>query len=104
MRDRWSAVKHRLDGWHLGKGNLAYIDKTNHTHIHTLFQRSYAIFQVQKKRLIPLQKKQRLSRCSKVEEEHCQSHALMSASSNDDADLKEAKWLSITNHIMDKHS
>ena len=26
------------------------------------------------------------------------------SSNDDDADLKEAKWVSITNHIMDKHS
>lgn len=21
MRERWPAIKHRLDGWHVGKGN-----------------------------------------------------------------------------------
>ena len=26
------------------------------------------------------------------------------SSNDDDDDLKEAKWISITNHIMDKHS
>ena len=28
MREKWPAVKHRLDGWHVGKGALTYITKT----------------------------------------------------------------------------
>ena len=24
MRERWPAVKHRLDGWHVGKGTFMY--------------------------------------------------------------------------------
>jgi len=28
MREKWPAVKHRLDGWHVDKGALTYITKT----------------------------------------------------------------------------
>ena len=28
MREKWPAVKHRLNGWHVGKGALTYITKT----------------------------------------------------------------------------
>ena len=28
MREKWPSLKHRLDGWHVGKGALTYITKT----------------------------------------------------------------------------
>ena len=103
MRERWPAVKHRLDGWHVGKGNLAYIDKTNYTHIHT-FSTVLCNISGTGKKIDALAKKKDCSVVQKWKKSIVNHMFWCAASSDDDADLKEAKWLSITNHIMDKHS
>ncbi|XP_068736804.1 uncharacterized protein [Montipora capricornis] len=79
MREKWPAVKHRLDGWHIGKGIGKKIDSLAKN-------KDCAVVSKWKKSVV--------------------NHTFWCAAStdDDDDDLKEAKWLSITNHIMNKHS
>lgn len=79
MREKWPAVKHRLDGWHVGKGTGKKVDALAK-------KKDCAVLQKWKKSIV--------------------NHMFWCAASSndDDGDLKEAKWVSITNHIMDKHS
>ncbi|XP_078378287.1 uncharacterized protein LOC144661382 [Oculina patagonica] len=79
MRETRPAIKHRLDGWHAGKGLGKKIDS--------------------------LAKKKDCDVVSKWKKSVV-NHMFWCAAStdDDDEDLKEAKWLSITNHIMNKHS
>lgn len=79
MRERWPAVKHRLDGWHVGKGIGKKIDALAK-------MKDCLVLQKWKKSVV--------------------NHMYWCAASceDDDPDLKEAKWLSITNHIMNKHT
>ncbi|XP_015754546.1 PREDICTED: uncharacterized protein LOC107334147 [Acropora digitifera] len=78
MREKWPAVKHRLDGWNVGKGTGKKIDALAK-------KKDCAVLQKWKKSIV--------------------NHMFWCAASSndDDGDLKEAKWVSITNHIMDKH-
>ncbi|XP_068760318.1 uncharacterized protein [Montipora capricornis] len=79
MREKWPAVKHRLDGWHIGKGIGKKIDSLAK-------KKGCAVVSKWKKSVV--------------------NHMFWCAAStdDDDDDLKEEKWLSITNHIMNKHS
>lgn len=76
MREKWPAVKHRLDGWHVGKDTGKKIDALAK-------KKDCAVLQKWKKSIV---------------------FWCAASSNDDDGDLKEAKWVSITNHIMDKHS
>ena len=53
-----ATVKHRLDGWHVGKGKLGVLILAKEvTHIHTFLTGLMQYFRVQEKRLMPLQKR-----------------------------------------------